>query len=143
MSEQASAPTWTCQIGMETARLPNLQALARHLQDMRVGARLRGVEATLDGRLTDAPAGEPRIRIAGSDQILVLHPLRRKVAWDVALGREQAATPEEAHAFDRLCRERASRGAAAAQTGIEVVGTLVGDADGRPVAVEVRGFRWR
>jgi hypothetical protein len=36
---------------MRGGRLPDLRALARHISDLRVGARLRGVEATVVGHL--------------------------------------------------------------------------------------------
>ena len=67
-----------------------------------MGAFLRGVEATLTGRLIAQTNGALLLHIPGINESVRLAPLRRKVQWDTAANREQAATSEERASYDRL-----------------------------------------
>ena len=136
ISRRASAKDGTCQIRMRGGRLPDLRALARHLSDLRVGARLRGVEATVVGRLV-ARGDDLLLTVAGTGEMVRLAPLRRKVQWDVPGKREEPATDEERTAFHRLLPQ--SRRARRSPL-LRVVGPLVEGAAGKPMTLEVRQF---
>jgi hypothetical protein len=122
---------------MRGGRLPDLRALARHISDMRVGARLRGVEATVVGHLV-ARGDELLLTVAGTGEVVRLASLRRKVQWDVPAKREEPATDEERTAFRRLLWQ--SRRARRRSPLFRVVGPLIEGAAGKPMTLEVRQF---
>ena len=122
---------------MRGGRLPDLRALARHISDMRVGARLRGVEATVVGHLV-ARGDDLLLTVAGTGEVVRLAPLRRKVQRDVRGKREEPATDEERTAFRRLQQQsRRSRGRSPL---LRVVGPLIEGTAGKPMTLEVRQF---
>ena len=121
---------------MRGGRLPDLRALARHISDMRVGARLRGVEATVVGHLV-ARGDDLLLTVAGTGEVVRLAPLRRKVQWDVPGKREEPATDEERTAFRRLLQSRRARRSSPL---FRVVGPLIEGAAGKPMTLEVRQF---
>jgi hypothetical protein len=121
---------------MRGGRLPDLRALARHISDLRVGARLRGVEATVVGHLA-ASGDDLLLTVAGTGEVVGLAPLRRKVQWDVPRKREEPATDEERTAFRRLLQQ--SRRARRSPV-LRVVGPLIEGAAGKPMTLEVRQF---
>lgn len=138
VSESASAKTWTCEITLKEGRLPDIAALDRHILEMRSGARLRGVEATVLGRLV-ADKDRLSFLIAGSEASLALSPIRRKVQWDVAAKREQAITKEEKRAFDQLRAQTLPP-----ETLLELIGPLEAskEKDGKTyLTLQVRTFR--
>jgi hypothetical protein len=139
ISERASAQTGTCEIKLKGGRLPDLDSLDRQIKETRTGARLRGVEATILGKLVPEKDGLS-FAIAGTDARLRLVPLRRKVQWDVAAKREQAITKEEKNAFARL---RALAVPPVAR--LEIVGPLEAEKnkDGKIVrlTLQVRSYR--
>ena len=119
---------------MRDGRLPDVPALARHIHEIRAGATLRGVEATVEGSL--AADGESLVlRREGDGEPLRLAPLSRKVQWDAALGRDQAPTDGERAAFGRL--ESGWRGKPAR---VRITGPLRQEVSGGPRTLEVRGF---
>ena len=137
ISRRASAKDGTCEIRMRGGRLPDLRALARHISDMRVGARLRGVEATVVGDLVAARRGALLLTVVGTGEVVRLAPLRRKVQWDVPGKREEPATDEERTAFRRLLQ---SRPVPRSLPRLRVVGPLLEGAVGKPMTLEVRQF---
>ena len=139
ISRRASAKDGTCQIRMRGGRLPDLRSLARHISDLRVGARLRGVEAAAVGRPV-ARGNDLLLTVAGTGEVVRLAPLRRKVQWDVPGKREEPATDEERTAFRRLLQQsrRARRGRPPLL--LRVVGPLTEGAGGKPMTLEVRQF---
>jgi hypothetical protein len=136
VSERADPKAWTCEVRTRDGRLPDVAALAQGILDMGLGARLRGVEATLDGTAVERD-GTLWVESAGTGEVVRLAPLRRKVQWDVARKRLQRPTRAERLAYDRLRRELRAE-----SRPIRVIGTLVPSADGGPVTLEVREFSW-
>lgn len=119
---------------MQAGRLPNLQALDTHLREMRVGASLRGVEATADGAVTAGPSGLA-LKVSGTGETLRLAPAVHSVYWDVARKRARPLVASERGAYSRL------RGAALRGSGrIRVVGLLQKAAQGEPTILQVRRF---
>jgi hypothetical protein len=84
---------------------------------MRVGANLRGVEATAIGTLTRRE-GKLLFDIAGTGEVVPLAALGKPVQWDVAAKRVATPTEAELDAFRRLVEAREPPGR------IRVIGPL-------------------
>jgi hypothetical protein len=138
ISERASAQTWTCEITMQAGRLPDPDAIARHILATRTGAKLRGVEATVVGTLATGQAVWTLV-LSKTGETVELAPLRRKVQWDVKAKREQALTPQEKRAWATLRKQKYPL-----ESRLEVIGPLEvrKRSDGTPQTVlQVRAFR--
>jgi hypothetical protein len=132
VSEEADHATQTCAIRMKRKQLPDLDALARSVSELRLGASLRGVEAGVAGTLDDAD-GALVLHVSETGERLPLAPLRAKIQWSLETQRELPMTREEETALTRL-REAFRRGTRRC----EVVGPLVREGDG--LLLEVRSF---
>jgi hypothetical protein len=110
--------------------------VSRQLLALRVGARLRGMEITADGRV-ERQGSDWVFCLSGSDEKLRLVPLTMKVQLDARRNRPQAPAREESLACERLCRDRQSPGAA-----LRVSGPLVRPAPGAAPTLEVRDYWW-
>jgi hypothetical protein len=128
VSELPAAAADTCGIRMKEGRLPDLDALGRHLSEMRVGASLRGVEATIRGSISRN--GETIWMAFGADRARLL-PARRSVHRDVKRKQLIELTSEERAAHAQLVRRT--------HRVLEVTGTLGRDNDGW--TLEVRRFK--
>lgn len=107
-------------------------SLSNHIFNIRVGARLRGVEATVVG--TVEPSGTNFVlRMPGINTVLRLAPLSRKVQQNVATKQPYPATPAEANAFATLTKNMKNP-----QTRT-ITGPLLSAADGSLV-LEVRSI---
>jgi hypothetical protein len=137
VSDSASAATWTAEIVTRKGRLPDLRALARAIRSAGDPFTLRGVEATIDGRL-ERRGDQLALRVAVSGDLLLLAPLGHKVQWDPRLMREQPATAEERAAYARLGEEAVQEGRP-----VRVVGPLVGSDTSEVPKLEVRQFLWQ
>jgi hypothetical protein len=121
---------------MRDGRLPDPELLARALYETGAGATLRGVEATVEGRLVRTD-GEPRMQLSGTGEVVRLAPLRSKVQWNVAAKREQAATNAERQAYRRLLRQQKPESAP-----VRVIGPLILAPGEGVLTLEVRAFEW-
>lgn len=66
---------------MKETRLPDLAALAEHVREMRLGAALGGVEATVVGMVAK---GDPLVmEISETGERLPLAPLSGKIQWSL------------------------------------------------------------
>src|SRR5688572_15323473 len=77
-------------------------SLSNHVYNIRVGARVRGVEATVAG-LVERSGTNFVLKISGTNTVLQLAPLSRKVQH--AAKQPQPATPAEASAFSNLAKK--------------------------------------
>src|SRR5687767_8082472 len=102
--------------------------LSNHVFNIRVGARVRGVEATVAG-VVERSGTNFVLKIPGTNTVLQLAPLSLKVQH--AAKQPQAATPAEANAFSTLTKKFSKPRAYA------VTGPLRQRADGS-LALEVR-----
>lgn len=134
ISETADPDTWTCRIRMQSGRLPDPGALDRHLREMRVGASLRGVEATADGVVTAGASGL-MLKIARTGETLRLAPAAHSVYWDVARKRARPLLASERASYARL-RGASARGARR----VRVVGLLRKAPHGGASVLQVRSF---
>jgi hypothetical protein len=133
VSEDADHATQTCSIRMKQQGLPDLAALARHVSELRLGASLGGVEASVAGTLEEQ-AGELVLQLPETGERLQLAPLRAKIQWSLETQREHPMSRREQTALARL-RGEFQRGTRRC----EVVGPLV--RENESVLLEVRSIR--
>jgi hypothetical protein len=119
---------------MKDGRLPDLKGWSRAFRAA-VGEAFvfRGCEATVEGWLVEV-AGQPALCTGGGTTVLRLAALERKVQWDVAARREQAATAAERGAHARLAATWDGR-----PRRVRLVGPLSQADDGR-FTLHVREF---
>ena len=87
---------------LRNGRLVDPRALAQQIADIRVGARLRGLEATIDG-FVEKQKGKPVLRLAKSNEILQLAPLTTKVQIDaIKTKKPDPPSKEEKRAYKSL-----------------------------------------
>ena len=101
ISPRPDLRTATCELRMKNGRLLDPERLSKLIYDIRVGARLRGLEARVNGFLEKQGEGFV-LRLAGSDESLHLAPLDRKVQQDTAKRRPCSSTRSERKACKRL-----------------------------------------
>ncbi len=113
---------------------PRQTLLVRRVSDLGAGASLRGVEAAVEGWLS-RENGRLRFRARGSEDLVALAPLDRKIQRDGRQRSEATKTAGERGAYDLLCSsaEMAPRLA-------RVLGPVVESRDGHHWLLEVRGF---
>lgn len=136
VGERAEIKAQTCQIKTKNGQLLDLRLLAIHLVDIGVGARLRGVEATIDGVLTEHE-GWPALLIDGWKDPIRLMPLTQIVQLDYDKRRARVPHRQEWEAYLRL----APRVNGKSQLQVEIVGPLVQDAADGKLRLQVRQFR--
>jgi hypothetical protein len=81
--------------------MPDLASVSKHVVKIGVGATLRGVEATVSGRI----ARQDRqliLILSKTNERLVLSPLRKKVQWSERTGRSFSPAGPELAAYRRL-----------------------------------------
>ena len=117
---------------MKGPGLPDLSAIQRHLEELRLGAALRGTEATVEGVLSRE--GKSLIlQISGTDSKIRLAAITSKIQWDLDKKRAHPITRAEKSALSRLrSRPDGER--------VEVVGPLDVRAGVTP-SLQVRSFR--
>ena len=117
---------------MKDSGLPDLAAIQRHLDELRLGAALRGVEATIEGVLSRE--GESLfLQIAGTDSRIRLAAITAKIQWNLDKKRAHPITRAEKSALSRL------RGRPNGER-IEIVGPL-DVRSGAAASLQVRSYR--
>ena len=102
VSERCNRQTGTGELRLKNGRLTDPNALAKNLSDIGVGARLRGIEATIDGFL-ESKDGKAVFRVSKSNEILELAPLTTKVQIDALKTKKpESPTREEKRAYKKL-----------------------------------------
>ena len=101
IEEEADGATQTAVVRSQGGRLVNLDALSQHLATLRMGARLRSVEAVVAGSL-ERRGSELVLRVSETDETLRLRPLTKKTQWNRKENREFAATERELRAHELL-----------------------------------------
>ena len=106
VSERCNRFAGTGELRLKNGRLIDPQTLAKQIIDIRVGARLRGLEATIDGFL-ERKDGKPVFRVAKSNELLELASLTTKVQIEAIKSKKpEPPTKEEKNAYKAL-RSRA------------------------------------
>jgi hypothetical protein len=108
--------------------------VSQHIVNLRVGAKLRGIEATVDG-WAEKEGEQLVLRVSGSNEVVRLAPLAHIVQWDFDKKRPQAPTSPETAAYESLGAEVNSGPRRAL-----IVGPLVKGGAGSLPTLEVRRF---
>jgi hypothetical protein len=102
ISERCNRQTGTGELRLKNGRLIDPGTLTKNLADIGVGARLRGLEATVDGFL-EKKNGKPVFRVAKSNEILQLAPLTTKVQIDAVKSKKpEPVGKDEKEAYKQL-----------------------------------------
>jgi hypothetical protein len=123
----------TCELRMKNGRLLDPQVFSKFIYDIRVGARLRGLEATVKGSL-QKQGDHFVLRIAGSDDVLRLAPLERKIQQDTAKKTPLPPTRSESNAARNLLAQWKGK-----PLSVQITGPLV-RIEGKGLTLEVRQF---
>ena len=107
ISEKCDRRAGTGELRLRDGRLVNPNTLAEQIRDIRVGARLRGLEATVDGVLEEIQ-GKAHLRVGGTKELLTLAALTEKVQIDAINKKALTPTREERSAFETLMAKRKS-----------------------------------
>ena len=117
---------------MKGSGLSDVGAISRHLDELRLGMSLRGIEAVVRGMLA-RHGDELVLLISGTQQSLTVRGLTSKVQWRLETKRAHPISRAERGAFGRLSRLTLGQA-------VEIVGTL--EAEGKlPTAIQVRSFK--
>lgn len=130
ISKSPDEKAGTCQLQLQGGRFMDPLSLSNFVLNIRVGARVRGVEATVAG-LMERSGTNFVLKISGTNTVLQLAPLSHKVQQ--AARQPQPVTPAEAGAFANLTKrfKKPRRST--------ITGPLIQKADGSLV-LEVRNF---
>ncbi|HKS36161.1 MAG TPA: hypothetical protein VJW76_03155, partial [Verrucomicrobiae bacterium] len=113
MAPQPDKAAGTGELRPRDGQLPDLDMLAKALRDTGAGARLRGVEGTIDGELA-REENDFVLRISGTKTVLRLRPLTQLVQ------RNRQPTDDEKAAFQTLAAKWKGR-----PLQVRVVGPLI------------------
>jgi hypothetical protein len=102
ISKHPDVKAGTCELRLEGGRFMDPLSLSNHVYNIRVGARVRGVEATIAG-LVERSGTNFVLKPFGTNTVLKLAPLSRKIQ-NVAK-QPQPATPRESKSFADLTKK--------------------------------------
>ena len=133
ISERCNRQAGTGELRLKNGRLVDPNVLAKQVADISVGARLRGLEATIDGFL-ERKDGKAFFRVSKSNEIVELAPLTTKVQIDALKAKKpEPRTKEEKQAYKALLRRAKDQPQA-----IRITGPLRSG-----IKLEVRGFEFK
>jgi hypothetical protein len=101
VSAQPDRKTATGEVRTKDGRVPDMDALAKSLREIGAGASLRGVEATVDGRL-EKQGGQFLLRVSNTDQVLALEPVTQRIQLQPRKKLPEPLTEAEQNAFQDL-----------------------------------------
>jgi len=102
ISERCNRQYGTGELRLKQGRLTDPLVLSKQLAEIGVGARLRGLEATVDG-FVEKKDGKPVLRVSKSNEILQLAPLTAKVQIDALNSKKpEPLTKREKQAYKDL-----------------------------------------
>lgn len=117
ISERCNRQYGTGELRLKQGRLTDPLVLSKQIADIRVGARLRGLELTVDG-FVEKKDGKPILRVSKSNEILELAPLTAKVQIDALNSKKpEPATKQEKQAYKNLMARLKGESVAARLTG--------------------------
>lgn len=101
VSQRPDLKADTCELRWRGGRLLDPHTLSNHVYEIRVGARVRGVEATVVGGM-EKQGSDLVLRVSGTNAVLQLAPLATKVQKDKKRKRPEALTRAETKAYQTL-----------------------------------------
>lgn len=136
VSESPDAQLGTCDLQTSDGLLVAPATLARGLTAARVGARLRAVEVTFDGRLEKTRRGV-FVRIRRERMLIQLESMRRKVNLDPKNRKPAKPTREERSAFRNLLQRWDG-----SPSSVRLTGLLKQKKESSALKLEVRQFEF-
>lgn len=136
ISERCNRQNGTGELRMRDGRLLDPRTLAEHILSIQVGARLRALEATVEGTLEKID-GKPYLRMNGSQELLALTPVTRKVQIDAPNKKPIPPTRKEATAYKGLTAKWKGK-----SQSIRITGPLRNSDSDKSLVLEVREFKW-
>ena len=133
ISQRPNVNEGTCELRMKSGRLLDPEILSKHLYDIRVGARLRGLEAVVTGSL-DKQGQDYVLRVAGTNEVLRLAALGCKVQKDTDRKIPLPPTKSEDNAFRKLLAKWKGK-----PLPVQITGPLI-RIEGKGLTLEVRQF---
>ena len=134
ISETCDRRAGTGELRLRNGRLIDPLTLGQQIRDIRVGARLRALEATIEGTLEPVD-GKPHLRIPGAKQSLALAPLTEKVQMDAINKKPLPLAAKEREAFSALAAKWNGKA-----TPVRITGPLRKPENSAGVILEVREF---
>ncbi|MEW6301858.1 MAG: hypothetical protein AB1705_00190 [Verrucomicrobiota bacterium] len=116
VSEEADFATETLALRSREGRLLDPQVVAKYISELGVGARLRGMEATVVGTV-EKRDDKFLLRVSGSGEVLPLGSCETKVQYRFETKKPHPRTTQERRAFRALQKEMSSPQRAAVITG--------------------------
>jgi len=101
VSPQPDRQTATGELRTKKGLVPDVEALAKSIHEIGAGASLRGVEATIDGRL-EKRDGQLVLRVSKADDVLALEPVTQRVQLQPRKKSPEPLTEVEQKAFQNL-----------------------------------------
>ncbi len=133
VAEEPNAEHNTCIVRPAGGRMLAPREVAKFIEGIRIGARLRGMEATVDGRIEKR--GADFVLVAPDGDVFRLVPLETKVQWDFRSKSPFPVRPVEAGAHARLTAQWVED-----RRPLRVIGPVV-QSDGRTeLTLQVREF---
>ena len=123
----------TCELRTKDGRLLDPEVLSKHIYEIRVGARLRGLEAAVTGSL-DKQGQDFVLRVAGTNAVLRLAALGPKVQKDMARKTPMPSTRSEDKAYTKLLAKWKGK-----PLSVQITGPLI-RIEGKGLTLEVRQF---
>jgi hypothetical protein len=121
-------------VRLQGGRFVDPLTLSNHIFNIRVGARLRGLEADVEGQVA-REGTNVLLAVGGTNAVLQLAPLTSKVQQNVAAKQPQDATSKETRAFQDLAGKLKTK-----PRPVRITGPLRHLPDGS-VRLEVRSFK--
>jgi hypothetical protein len=134
ISPRADYKTATCELRWKNGQFVAPPAFSNYVAQLSLGARMRGLEATIDGSLRKE-GSRILLQVGGTNIVLRLAPLRIKVQKDVPNKKPAQPTPIEARAYKDLRAQWKGE-----THPVRITGPLVQKPGGAPIELEVRQF---
>jgi hypothetical protein len=134
VSPRADFKTATFEVRWKNSQFIDPHTFSNHIYGLSLGARLRGLEATVDGTLKKE-GGQLFLHVRGTNTTLRLTPLRLKVQQDVKKKKPVPPTPVESKAYKNLVAQW--KGEAKP---VRITGPLVMKKGATTIDLEVRQF---
>jgi hypothetical protein len=126
----------TCELRMTNGMLLDPLVLSNHIFNIRIGARLRGLEAKVDGWL-ERQNDILLLRLKGTNAMLRLSPTDRRVELDAGRKGPLSLTRRELLAYEEL------RKSVKPATRLRIIGPLLKPTANGPLVLQVREFEVR
>ena len=134
ISERPNVQHATCELRTTNGMLLDPLVLSNHIFNIRIGARLRGLEAIVDGSV-EWQKDKLLLRVEGTNAVLQLSALERRVELQPGKKIPLAPARRELSAFEQLCKSVKSAAS------VRIIGPLFKTTGDTPLVLQVREFQ--